>query len=107
VQAIAFLYQSASANCGASKNFRRNPSSHLYWRALISMLSVSGDVVVEHEMNLIIKKIVLAAAALALFAGSPAFAGRQHLNRARSDAARSLSQSVPYSPFQFPRYPRI
>jgi hypothetical protein len=58
-------------------------------------------------MKLIIKKTVLAAAALALFAGSPAFAGRQHLNRASLNAARALGQAAPYpySPFVFPSRP--
>jgi hypothetical protein len=66
------------------------------------MLNVAGNVLVEHDMKLIIKKTVLAAAALALFAGSPAFAGRQHLNRASLNAARSLGKAAPYSPFVFP-----
>ena len=54
-------------------------------------------------MNSIIKKTVLAAAALTLLAGSPAFAGRQHLNRASLNAARALGQTAPNSPFVFPR----
>jgi hypothetical protein len=71
------------------------------------MLNAAGNVLVEHEMKLIIKKTVLAAAALALFAGSPAFAGRQHLNRASLNAARALGQAAPrYQPV-FPSWPRL
>jgi hypothetical protein len=71
------------------------------------MLSAAGDVLVEHEMKLINKKTVLAAAALALFAGSPAFAGRQHLNRASLNAARSLGQTAPQCQPVFPSWPRL
>src|SRR5262249_24766272 len=66
-----------------------------------------GDVLVEHDMKLIIKKTVLAAAALALFADSSAFAGRQHLNRARLDAARSQGQAAPQRLPAFPTWPRL
>jgi hypothetical protein len=99
----------AQSNCAVrilEKYFCRTLSFHLYWRALISMLIGGGDVLVEHEMKLIINKTALAAAALALFAASPAFAGRQHLNRARLDAAHSLSQTAPCSPFQLLRDPQ-
>jgi hypothetical protein len=58
-------------------------------------------------MKLIIKKTVLAATALALFAGSPAIAGRQHLNRARLDAARSQPQTFPQRGTVFPALPRL
>lgn len=71
------------------------------------MLNGAGDVLVEHEMKLIIKKTVLAAAVLGLFATSPAFAGRQHLNRARLDAARSQSQTFPPRQPVFPALPRL
>ena len=61
----------------------------------------------EHDMKLIIKKTVWAATALALFAFSPAFAGRQHLNRARLDAARSQGQTFPQRGPVFPALPRL
>jgi hypothetical protein len=71
------------------------------------MLNGAGDVLVEHEMKLIIKKTVLAAATFALFATSPVFAGRQHLNRARLDAARSQGQTFPQRGPVFPALPRL
>jgi hypothetical protein len=71
------------------------------------MLDVAGNVLMEHDMKLIIKKTVLVAAAFALFAGSPAFAGRQHLNRARLDAARSQGQTFPQRQPVLPSWPRL
>jgi hypothetical protein len=71
------------------------------------MLMMAGDVLVEHEMKLTIKKTALATAALALLAGSPALAGRQHLNRARLDAARSQPQAFPQRQPVFPSWPRL
>jgi hypothetical protein len=58
-------------------------------------------------MKSTIKKTALAAAALALLAGSPAFAGRQHLNRASLNAARSLGQTPPQCHLSFPCWPGL
>jgi hypothetical protein len=70
------------------------------------MLDVQATSWWSMEMKSIIKKTVLAAAALALLAGSPAVAGRQHLNRASLNAARSQGQTAPQSQPVVPSWPR-